>query len=130
MGQPFVTDMSFDELTKLVKTENDAALLNALDLLLSAVLVLLPAATGTPATWALIEPKNELVKLGRQLIAKLARKRKDDFLARQRRIAAAHALVCYTAFFDAANKVTTPVAKQLDLSPHSKASLVKDGLVF
>src|SRR5262245_27965083 len=112
-----ISDLTFDGIADLIHESSRGDLLDDFDHFLSAVLVLTPAFTGNPATWALIEPKNELTKLGRRLVSAVLPSGQDDHLTRHRRLAAAHCLLCYTAFFDAARRTVTAANRALRLSP-------------
>jgi hypothetical protein len=92
------------------------------------VILLSPLVTGTTASWELLEPKNELVKVGQKAVGKLTGKRGEDFLDHHARMAAAHCLLCYTAFFDVTAKATATFGRNLKLSAGEKVAITEVAL--
>jgi hypothetical protein len=120
------TDMSFRELQKLLKESGDSQLLELVDSLASAILLISPIATpGTPG-WALIGPKNTLVGLGKKALARLTSRKGETFLDKHTRMAVAHCLVCYTAFFEAVANITPTVRDDLELTSSEKLVIASE----
>lgn len=115
MGGQQLTDLTFDDLRALLEEDGQGGLLDALDAFAGASLVVGAALGGGPGLLALLGPKNELVKIGKQLLAKIAGD-SEDFRDRHRRMALAHQLVVYTSFFEAAEPILAVARKEISLS--------------
>ena len=120
-----VTDLTFEDLERLVRAIGDPKLVDRADKFLGAGLVIGAAVSGTPGPLALLGPKNELVKVGTALVRKLTRQRSATFLERYERMSAAHHLLVYTAFFAAAEPVLSTLKAALRLSPAEKQRMVE-----
>jgi hypothetical protein len=98
------------------KGPSDAETLDALDALSGALMVLSPAVLGVPVDLAfgLLEVKNELVKAGKFLIGKLTGRAEDDELARHDLLLRVYCLSCYTAFFEAVDRLLPEVRELLE----------------
>jgi hypothetical protein len=125
MRKDCVTDLTLADVKGLIRTTNQTPLLDACDKFLGATIILGASAAGNPAPLVLLEPKNELVRLGRSMIKRLTRREDDGFLARHRRITAAHHLLVYTAFFAAAEEVLTTLNGSLHLSASERRRLAE-----
>lgn len=125
MPKGCVTDITFVEIRSLLEGDGDGELLDNLDTFLGAAIVVGAIATGNPAPLALLEPKNELVNIGKKLMGKLTRSKPADFLGRYERLAAAHELLVYTAFFAAADEVFDLLRPIVRLSPEEKGVIVQ-----
>jgi hypothetical protein len=124
MAKGDVTGVSFADIKKLVRSEGDAALLEKAEKVLGATLVIAGAATGTTVPLSLLGAKNELANSGRAVVKRLTRNREDGFYAKSRRLAAAHALVGYVAFFEALDEITRDLGDDLRLSDDEKVAFV------
>jgi hypothetical protein len=125
LSQSALTELSFDDLRDLVRETGDGPLLEKADRFLGAALLVTAAATGQPGIIALLAPKDELVKIGKQLIRKLTGRPNESFLARHRRMVAAHRIVVYTAFFAAADDVLTPLRRSMKLTEADRAAIAR-----
>lgn len=106
------SEFRFADIRRLVKDEGDSKLLGDVDLILGAVLVasgagLAVGGAAIPAAAALglLGPKNELFKLGNALVRKLLKRGDGGIAACQQRMMAAHQLVVYSAFLEAADEI-------------------------
>ena len=98
-------DLSFAQICELVKKEGkrDPKLIEAVDALLGLILVCSPILVGDAAVALLptLAAKNELVKIGKLLFAKLSKKKDLDYLTRQNHMQVAYGMLCFTSFFGA-----------------------------
>jgi hypothetical protein len=122
-------DLSFKDVCEFIKAD-DPSFLDAADKLLGLGLILSPLALGLPpeataSVLGLIEVKNELVKLGKDLFEKVTRRKDEDTLAQQERMRVVYGLICYTAFFEAVDQVMPEIKKPLGLQPEEKFLLSK-----
>lgn len=117
------TDLSFEEVCKFIKEDSDdPQLIDAVDKMLGLVLIFSSIAVGpaiAPA-WGLLGVKNELVKTGKSIFNKLTQKKDESFLDKQRRMEMAYCLICYTAFFEAVDKLFPEIEKTLGLKVSKK----------
>lgn len=122
------TDLSFKEVCKFIKEDSDdPQLIDAVDKMLGLVLIFSSIAVGpaiAPA-WGLLGVKNELVKTGKSIFNKLTQKKDEGFLDKQRRMEMAYCLICYTAFFEAVDKLFPEIEKTLGLKVSEKISISK-----
>ena len=124
MSSSPASELTFDAVAELLDHNDDAPLLDALDQLAGAALTVSALATGSLIPLSLIGPKNELVRIGKALIKRLA-KPTNDFAERARRLDAAHCIVVYTAFFDAAGKLLTAEAQHAGMKRGDRKQLKK-----
>jgi len=97
-------ELTFQQVRELIKDDQkDDRLLDAIDQILGAVLLLSPILIGTPGVPALglIGAKNEAIKAVKGIKRHLTGKKKASFVERSAYINAAHCLLTYTAFFEA-----------------------------
>ena len=116
---PIASRISFKEVRALAANEGwGKRSLDQLDLFLGAAILLTPAVLGPPGFIALsfLEPKSELIKIGRALIERLSKPSTEDFVARRRRMTAAYCLMTYTAFFAALDAKYPEFAAKVALS--------------
>nr|WP_211765459.1 hypothetical protein [Kutzneria sp. CA-103260] len=107
---------------------SDSEVVDALDALSGALMVLSPAVLGVPAAsvFGLFGAKNELVKAGKLLIRKMTGRVADDQLTRHDLLFSAYCLSCYTAFFEAVDRVLPEIRGAL--SPEDRVWLTNDAL--
>jgi len=127
-----VRDLSFKDVCEFIKAD-DRSFIDAADKLLGLGLILSPLALGLPpeataSVLGLIEVKNELIKLGKDLFEKVTRRKDEDTLAKQERMIVAYGLICYTAFFEAVDQVMPEIKKPLGLQPEEKFLLSKEAV--
>ena len=98
------------------------SVLDAIDGLLSAVIVLSPLVAGPAALplLALVEPKNELVKITKDAIKTITRSQASDYLDKAARIAAANCLLTFAAYFDALSQLLPGLMKEVGLTEEEK----------
>lgn len=113
--------LTFKEVTRFVKDKNrDPKLIEAIDTLLGAALVLAPAfltlpGSPLPFTFSLLSVKNELVKAGKAIYERLIGEEDESSLDRYRRMEAAYGLICFTAFFTAVEELFSDAGEELQL---------------
>ncbi len=74
----------------------------------------------------LLRAKNELTKLGKSLVEKVTAKKKGGYLARVKRMRMAYGLICFTAFFEALDRVLPKdLRKKIDLDPAEKKRIAE-----
>ena len=103
MKEQPISEISIRGVHKLLtKGADDSWMLDFVDKLLGAIIVISPIAFGVPALplLGLIEPKNEMVRAVKKVAKKLSDPKGSDFSERAERMGAAHCLITYTAFFD------------------------------
>lgn len=109
------TEITLREVRTLIEDEvKDSKLLDAFDTVATMVLLLAPVVGGPSAVPALslLGPKKEMVSLAKRVAKALARWKKDeDFLARHRRLAAAHCILTYAAYFEALDRLVAAVGE-------------------
>lgn len=119
-----VTGISLRDVRKLLEEKPiDDSALDAVDKVLDAAILLSPVVAGPAAAavlFALIEPKNALVNLGREAIKKFAKPRPDDYLGQATRLAAANCLLTYTAYFDALEHRLPKLMRDVKLTEEEK----------
>lgn len=95
-------EFTFRDVCNFIK-KDEPSLITAVDNLLGLILVCSPLMVGPQGLMLLplITAKNELIKLGKSIYDKFVTKDDADFMARQKRMEAAYALICYLAFFEA-----------------------------
>lgn len=127
-----LNDLTFKDVCKFLKKEDGGALIDRVDQLLGAALLLSPAVVGVgplPAlalpALSLISGKNELTKLAKSLYDKLTSKQEADYVARMKRMETAYGLICFTAFFEALDQ-TLPddLRKAIAIIPQEKKDIV------
>jgi hypothetical protein len=124
MAEGCLTDITFAEIRNLVEADGDPRLIDGVDQFLGAAIVVGAAVSGASGILALLGVKNELVKTGRALVRKLARRSEEDFVGRYERMAAADVLLVYTAFFSAADEVLELVPSKPSMSTGERRALV------
>ena len=120
-------DLTFKEVCQFIK-KDDSTLIEATDKLLGAGLICLPIVFGPEALPALglLRAKNELTSLGKTLLSKLTSKKESDYLARMRRMEVAYGLICYTAFFEAVDRLLPDdLRKQIALRREDKEHIAE-----
>ena len=120
------SDLTFREVSKFLK-KDDGNLIDAVDKLLGAVIVCSPVIFGPQALPALgaLSVKGELTKLARSLLDGATAKKENDYLARMERMQMAYGLICFTAFFEALDRLLPDdLRKAIDLQPAEKKRLV------
>jgi hypothetical protein len=127
-----VKDLSFKNVCEFIKAD-DLSFIDAADKFLGLGLILSPLALGLPpettaSVLGLIEAKNELIKLGKDLFEKVTRQKDEDTLAKQERMRIAYGLICYTAFFEAVDQVMPEIKEPLGLQPEEKFLLSKEAV--
>jgi hypothetical protein len=90
---------------RMLKEDGDLELLEQFDRFAGMSIVLIAASTLNPGVFAALGPKNELVKIGKRLVARFAGSKANGSLDRYRRLSAAHHLLVLSAFFEAAQDV-------------------------
>ncbi|WP_329109032.1 hypothetical protein OG792_10175 [Micromonospora sp. NBC_01699] len=114
----FGTKVTYVEVRKLVADAgSDSAVIQAVDRLLSAGLILSPVLLGPAAvpSLGLFDMKNDLVLRANEVARKLVG-RNGTFLERSESLAAGHFLITYTAFFSAYDEIVGPLLAPLKLS--------------
>lgn len=109
----FVT-VEFEEIRELVVSEQDPRLLRQFDVVLGAAMVIGAGITGSGSLLALIGPKNELVKAGRELSARLLSRPTETRVERYARYAAAYQLAVYSSFFAVAEPLLINLASMIE----------------
>jgi tetratricopeptide (TPR) repeat protein/adenylate kinase family enzyme len=119
--------ISFSEVRALAGQERwETSLIDGLDRFLGVAILLTPALLGPAGIFALslLEPKDELVKIGKSLVKRFASSNTGDFVARRRRMAAAYCLMTYTAFFAALDLELPEFTKSVALTDNERAKIV------
>ncbi|MEJ2856108.1 MULTISPECIES: NACHT domain-containing protein [unclassified Saccharothrix] len=117
-------ELTFDGLCRLLKSAStDSKLLDNLDTLSGALLVLAPVAVGAPSLLPLLGAKNELVKAGKHVVRTLAKRPADDKLTRHDLLLTAYCLTCYTAFFEAVHRMLPGLRERLGLTDADRLAL-------
>ena len=100
-GAGMASDPTFSSVCAFIK-EDEPALIEAVDALLSATMVCAPAVFPATASafLPLLAAKNELVKLGKEIFEKVCTKKDGEYTIRVRRMEAAYCLITVTAFLD------------------------------
>jgi hypothetical protein len=129
MGRPLhkeaASTPAFEDIKTLVRETGDTALLKKLDQFVGAAMIVSAAATGQPGILALLGPKDELIKIGEKVVAKLTGRHKENFLERHLRMTAAYQIVIYVAFFEAAADVLTDVRESLNMAASEKPKVAE-----
>jgi ATPase family associated with various cellular activities (AAA) len=119
-------DLTFKQVCDLVQKDakEEPKLLEAVDKLLGLALICSPLALGPAAVVLLptLAVKNEVVKIGKSVFDWVAKKKDDDYLARQHHMQVAYGLLCFTAFFDALDQqMPKALRKRIGLLEGGKA---------
>ena len=125
-----VTGISLRDVRKLIEEKPvDDSVLNAVDRLLDAAILLSPIVVGHDAValLALVEPKNALVKLARDALTKFAKPQPGDYLDQATRLAAANCLLTYSAYFDALQRRLPRLMKDVKLTEEDKKRIAEGG---
>jgi len=126
MAEPVIASrISFREVRALAANEKwEKRWLNRLSKFLGAAILLTPASLVVSLTdaYSILQPKDELIKLGQALVEQFSKPRAGDFIAQRRRMTAAYCLMTYTAFFAALEEV----ALDLDLTDGERQSIAQD----
>lgn len=123
--------VTFAQIKQLVERgTSDGKLITAADHVISLAMWITSVALGPAGAVVLswLEPKNQLVDLAKAAARKIAGKRGGDFLERSRRIATAHFLITYSAFFDALNRTVPELMTRVALTSEEKQLLVTERL--
>lgn len=123
--------VTYRQLKQLVERgTSDGRLITAADHVISLAMWITSVALGPAGAVVLswMDPKNQLVDLARTAARKIAGKRGGDFLDRGRRIATAHFLITYSAFFDALNRTVPDLMARVARTPKEKQFLVEERL--
>ncbi len=118
-----VSKLTFDDIRALAAKESwDKKIIDGLDHFLGVAILLSPAIVGPAGTAALelLHPKEELIKLARAAVNRLASDPASDFLAKHQRLTAAYTLMFYTAFFEAVDSTSPHLAKAVALSSEER----------
>ena len=99
-------DYTFDDVRDFLSekfAEKDPKLLKALDVLAGVGLILSPLVLGPAGAAALplIGVKNDLIKAGKYVVAKLTKAQDEGPLENYRRMQMAYTLICQTSFCEA-----------------------------
>ena len=120
--------ITFKEVRALAANEGwGKRLLDQLDRFLGAAILLTPAVLGPPGIIALsfLEPKDELIKIGRTLVGRFSKPRTEDFVARRRRMTAAYCLMTYTAFFAALDAAFPDFTRRVALTDEERSLIAQ-----
>lgn len=119
-----ITGYSLRDVCDLLEEQKaDTRILNGASLLLDAAILLSPAYAGPDAAATLIgliEAKNALVGLGKAAMEWFAKPPPEDYSQQAARLARAHCLLTYTAYFDALLKRLPDLMEQVKLSQKDK----------
>ncbi|NUT92162.1 MAG: hypothetical protein HOY78_09030, partial [Saccharothrix sp.] len=117
-------ELTFDGLCRMLKSAStDSKLLDNLDTLSGALMVLAPVAVGASSLLPLLGAKNELVKAGKQVVRTLAKRPADDKLTRHDLLLTVYCLTCYTAFFEAVHRMLPRLRERLGLTDADRLEL-------
>ncbi len=121
-------DITFKSICQFIKTDgkDDSQIVEAVDSLLGVSIVCAPAILGPAglAVLPLLAAKNELTKLGQRLFRAVTKNNDRNYLARLRRMQAAHGLLVYTAFFEALDEtIPEDLRKGIDLEAETRRLL-------
>ncbi|MFI5910520.1 NACHT domain-containing protein [Dactylosporangium sp. NPDC051541] len=121
-----ITTITYRDVRRIV-IEYDEVMLAAVDGLITAVLVLSPAALGLGAIPLLgvFDLKSDVVRRIGNLAARLAG-RHGGFLARSESLAAGHLLITYTAFWAAAGEELGPLLADRELTTGQRAAAMAE----
>nr|WP_185006872.1 ATP-binding protein [Crossiella cryophila] len=97
---------------------------------LAGVILLVSGVTIAKEALSLLGAKNEITKLGQAAAKKLLNRGAGDFLDRSRRMAAAHCLLTYTAFFTALERHAPDLMAQIALTDAEKLQLLPDRVLI
>jgi hypothetical protein len=115
-----ITGYSLRDVCDLLEEQKaDTRILNGASLLLDAAILLSPAYAGPDAAatlLGLLEAKNALVGLGEAAIKWFAKPPPEDYSQQAARLARAHCLLTYTAYFDALQRLMPGLMKQVKLT--------------
>ncbi len=123
MADGDITGLSLRGVRKLIDDKSiGESVLDAVDGLLGAVIVLSPLVAGPAALplLALVEPKNELVKITKGAIKTMAKSQASDYLDKATRMAAANCLLTFTAYFDVLSQSLPGLTKEIRLTEEEK----------
>ena len=123
-----ITGISLSEVRKLIEGKSTGeSIFDAVDKLLTAVIVLSPLAAGPAALplLALIGPKSQLIELSKAAIKKITKSKAIDYLDRAADMSAANCLLTFTAYFEALAQRLPTVLKHLKLTEEEKEIILK-----
>lgn len=114
-------DYTFDDVRDFLREkfgEKDPKLLKALDVLAGVGLILSPLVLGPAGAAALplIGVKNDLIKAGRYVVAKLTKAQDEGPLENYRRMQMAYTLICQTSFCEALDEALPHVLDLLGVN--------------
>ena len=121
-------DLTFQDACDLIK-KDQPDLLDKVDKLLTLALICTPTVVGAPvgALLPVIGIKSEIVKIQKAVLGAFSRKTDSDYVARQDRMQAAYALLCFTAFFEALDRQLSPeLRRQLGVLPSERMYIAKE----
>jgi tetratricopeptide (TPR) repeat protein len=129
MEKPLIaSSISFKDVRALAANEGwSKRLLDQLDRFLGVAILLTPAVLGPSGVFALalLEPKDELIKIGRSLIRRFSSASTEDFVLRRRRMTAAYCLMTYTAFFAALDVKLPDFVKKVALTNEERSLIAE-----
>ena len=120
--------VSFAEVRALASKERwDKDLIDGLDKFLGVAILLAPAVLGPVGVAALnlLQPKDELVKLGRAAANRFAASTVSEFVARHQRLTAAYCLMTYTAFFEALDEEMPEFTKDVAITDYERNAIIR-----
>jgi adenylate kinase family enzyme len=124
-----IKDFSFNDIKKYLEKENaDIDILDTFDKLADAAIIFMPLIFGPQflPLLGLLDVKDRLVNLGKNIIEFIASRQKTDYISRAEQIKVAYALISFTAYFDALNReLPQDVRKKLELKFKENQRLVK-----
>ena len=126
MADGGITGISLRGVRKLIDDKRiGESALDAVDDLLGAIIALSPLFGGPIALplLALIEPKNELVKITKNAIKAITRSQASDYLDQATRLAAANCLLTFSAYFDALDQLRPALHKETGLDEDDKETI-------
>jgi hypothetical protein len=132
VGTENMTSISLRDVRKLIKDKSiGESVLDAVDKLLGLVIVFSPVALGPTALplLGLIEPKNELIRTFKDAARKISKSEPADYLDQASRMAAANAMLMYTAFFDAFRQVWPRFVAEFKLTEADREAFLARALV-
>ncbi|HEY1666092.1 MAG TPA: ATP-binding protein [Trebonia sp.] len=121
-----ITGMSLRDVRKLLDDRSmGERAFEALDQLIDAALIFSPAVLGPAgfALHALLEPKDHLVALCKNVVQVISKPDAGDYLDQAESLTAANCLLTFTAYFEALDHYVPEFAEKLRLSEEEKRSI-------
>lgn len=124
-----VDELSFAGISQLIHEKSDTAIIKTIDNVAGALIVLSPVVLGPAAlpVLGLLGAKNQLTKLGSDAIASMG-SADTTGLTRDQVLSAAYCLMCYSAFFEAADKTLGKVRSAFRLKATEKLQLTDQAI--